>query len=57
MDFVERFEAIARKAGLIVRRVKGCRASELHKIPLVPEVPEGYLRLFKNGKRRSRRKR
>ncbi|MEK7865627.1 MAG: hypothetical protein AAB434_03025 [Planctomycetota bacterium] len=56
MDFVERFEAIARKAGLIVRRVKGCSASELKKIPLVPDVPEGYLKLFKNGKKRARKK-
>ena len=56
MDFAEKFEAIARKAGLIVRRVKGCGASELRKIPLVPDVPEGYLKLFRNGKKRGRKK-
>lgn len=59
MDFVEKFEAIARKAGLIVRRVKGCSASESDRLSResgIPEVPEGYLRLFRNGKKRSRKK-
>lgn len=59
MDFAEKFEAIARKAGLIVRRVKGCSAAEFDRIkrtPGIPEVPEGYLKLFENGKKRARKK-
>ena len=56
MDFVKKMEAIARKAGFIVRTVKGCRASEIDKIPIRAEIPEEYLRLFKNDKKRSRGK-